>query len=643
MNDDPKRNPLVGSIDAPNSKIVIVNELHGDVHTGPRHAPRSDERDRAATLTRIRQDWIDGVLNQSLYRVARIELGLATREDVVESPLNAIVQIPDRTPVAIQPGTAMIDVFDQLGRSLLILGAPGTGKTTALLELAKGLLDRADRDSDHPIPSVFNLSTWAIQRKPLKTWLIAELNLRAGVPKHLAQKWISQGNVIPLLDGLDEVDPAHRLSCLRAINEFHGERGLLPIVVCSRTADFQALEEKLNFRGAVVVQLMTKENVDEYLARSNELAPVRTALHGDPGLYELLTTPLMLWVAMLAYSHEPAQISVADTTDLRRALLFEKFVTAMFTRRAVAKKSSQELALRWLSWLARSMSERKQTVFYLEDVDFDWFETQTQRMTGRLLVGGVIAIVVGMFLSFLVEIVLGSFSGYGIGVRESLKSWVGIGLIFGLIAVMVKLRPKETLMFSARHFQSRLSVNQASVVGALVCIMILVELGSSGFVYIEGALGFARRALFVVPVLFGLVASLGYLFVQFFVGDSPSSRRAPNQGTLNSGRTALFTMVLFSVLGGVGGWMLNGAPGGLTLAPCVGVSAGLVAGGLFTLKHFIIRVQLWAVGGAPIRYVSFLHEVTHRILMFRVGGGYIFVHRMLQEYLASLPPRRLNS
>src|SRR5271163_3329124 len=131
MPGDPNSKPTVGHIEAgPNARILVVNELHGDIHA-PQLPSGPDTENRAATLRRIREDWIDGVLNQSLYRVARIELGLATREDIVESPLNAIVQILDRPPATtIAPGTPITEVFDALGQSLLILGAPGTGKTT---------------------------------------------------------------------------------------------------------------------------------------------------------------------------------------------------------------------------------------------------------------------------------------------------------------------------------------------------------------------------------------------------------------------------------------------------------------------------------------------------------------------------------
>ena len=53
------------------------------------------KRHRLQMIRRVRHDWIEGVLNQSLYQVARIELGLETAPEAVE-PLNLLVQRTER-------------------------------------------------------------------------------------------------------------------------------------------------------------------------------------------------------------------------------------------------------------------------------------------------------------------------------------------------------------------------------------------------------------------------------------------------------------------------------------------------------------------------------------------------------------------
>jgi hypothetical protein len=53
-----------------------------------RRPPTSlDRRNRLQMLKRVRLDWVDGVLKQSLYQIARIEFGLKMKSDAVERPL----------------------------------------------------------------------------------------------------------------------------------------------------------------------------------------------------------------------------------------------------------------------------------------------------------------------------------------------------------------------------------------------------------------------------------------------------------------------------------------------------------------------------------------------------------------------------
>jgi hypothetical protein len=103
------------------------------------HPSLSDDRrrarDRQIMLDRVRYRWITSVLDQSLAHEMRIRLELARRPDAVLAPAMTV-----RTPAGDTrppPADASVStVFDRLGGGLLILGVPGSGKTTALLELA---------------------------------------------------------------------------------------------------------------------------------------------------------------------------------------------------------------------------------------------------------------------------------------------------------------------------------------------------------------------------------------------------------------------------------------------------------------------------------------------------------------------------
>ena len=63
---------------------------------------------------------------------------------------------------------------------------------------------------------------------------------------------------------------------------------------------------------------------------------------------------------------------------------------------------------------------------------------------------------------------------------------------------------------------------------------------------------------------------------------------------------------------------------------------GLISGGLFSLGHFVLRLVLWISRSAPLNYVRFLDYAAERLFLNKVGGGYVFVHRALMEYFASV-------
>ena len=68
----------------------------------------------------------------------------------------------------------------------------------------------------------------------------------------------------------------------------------------------------------------------------------------------------------------------------------------------------------------------------------------------------------------------------------------------------------------------------------------------------------------------------------------------------------------------------------------VGLIGGLAYGGNAVIRHYTLRFLLSRVGCLPWNLVRFLDYCAERIFLRKVGGGYIFVHRTLMEYFASL-------
>ncbi len=51
--------------------------------------------------------------------------------------------------------------------------------------------------------------------------------------------------------------------------------------------------------------------------------------------------------------------------------------------------------------------------------------------------------------------------------------------------------------------------------------------------------------------------------------------------------------------------------------------------------HLALRLTISFAGFAPWNYANFLDYCTERLFLQRVGGGYRFIHRFLQEHLAT--------
>jgi hypothetical protein len=68
------------------------------------------------------------------------------------------------------------------------------------------------------------------------------------------------------------------------------------------------------------------------------------------------------------------------------------------------------------------------------------------------------------------------------------------------------------------------------------------------------------------------------------------------------------------------------------------VVVGLVFGGDACVQHYVVRAALVREGLAPWHYGPFLEAMAERLLLRRSGGAYLFVHRLLRDYLANPTP-----
>jgi DNA polymerase III delta prime subunit len=313
-----------------------------------------DRQNRLRLLKRVRQTWIEGVLEQSLHQAALIALDLQDQPDALDNPWHLEVQETNLPPRPLPAGTSIVQVYDGADGELLILGEPGAGKTTLLLELARTLMHRAEQNEQERIPVVFHLSSWARKRQPLVDWLVEELKAKYQISQQIGKAWINDDQILPLLDGLDEVAKQARQECMQAINAYHQQRllekGTAPLVVCCRSQDYRALLTHATLQQAASIQQLTNEQIELYLqSAKGQLDGLRYALHHDPDLYELVRRPLLLNVFTLAYQGaDPEEFPAERSHEALEHSVFATYVKRMLSRREFTSRIPREDLLQGL-------------------------------------------------------------------------------------------------------------------------------------------------------------------------------------------------------------------------------------------------------------------------------------------------------
>ncbi|MBO0782563.1 MAG: helix-turn-helix domain-containing protein, partial [Ktedonobacteraceae bacterium] len=333
--------------------------------TGKQQEPVRKDLNRQRMIQRVRTVWMTGGLYHSPgSRLIRPDF--QERPDALANPWQPVIQQTNDLPATSLPsGTTVTRIFEEAGGGLLILGEPGAGKTTLLLTLARDLLAQAEQDEDAPIPAIFHLSSWAEKRQPLQDWLVEELNRKYLVPQSLAASWITDDRLLLFLDELDEVAETHRAACVVAINDYREQQGMIPLVVCCRSADYFRQPAHLLLHRAVVVQPLTREQCDRYLSHDKQFAGLRAALRTDPILQEVVSNPLMLNVCATVYQNRSRE-EVLSNQDVQQSLI-ERYVMHAWRRGPQAsQRYPAECVISVLTWLAKQMHQRDLTEFYLE-------------------------------------------------------------------------------------------------------------------------------------------------------------------------------------------------------------------------------------------------------------------------------------
>ena len=601
-----------------------------------------DTHDRQILLRKVRAHWVEAQRKDNLREQVRLDLKLTELPQAMRSPVTVIAARDSGVP-ADRPFTgALLDFFEShAAGQLLILGEPGTGKTTLITELADELIGRAEGGPFRHIPVVFNLSSWGYKPAPLVEWMQKELIGAYGISRDRARQWVVADRILPLLDGLDEVAADKRAACVAAINAFRRAKGLHPLAVSCRTTEYAEIAH-LELGAALRVEKLTAAAVDEVLAMP-KMAASRALIAEDPSLREILDTPLMLNVLYLA-ARDGVDATAQGPTPGDR--LFERYVLSML-RRSLKPEPEQAKVREQLEWLAAQMRERRMSSFSLEDLDFSWPSTlrslQAAEWFSRILSGLFGGLVGGLAFGLAGGLVGGLIFGLVVGLVIVLSVGLAGELVFGLV---FGLEPVDRLSFRPVYLRDGLGLGFYLVVcliAGLVFWLVGALVAALGFGPLEWREGLAVGLVstLLVALVTGLKAAIR--------SARASERSAPNQGTWRSARYALIIcavgLALFVPAGLVVTIIWPGEVGRALSWVLVSTSAAaallaLDKGGAFALRHFAIRLVLSRTTPAPLRLVRFLQDASHNLLLRQRGGAFEFPHLTLRDYLATQWDRR---
>ncbi|MCB1985136.1 MAG: TIR domain-containing protein [Burkholderiales bacterium] len=670
-----------------NKDVLDTKRIKPDSH----ELANTDLNNREKMIARVRHFWIQGVLYQPIYKLPRLELELSHDSDAIEYPFELIIRQPGEDTQQLAPKARAITVFDDFEQALLILGAPGSGKTTLLLELVEDLLERAEKNISYPIPVVFNLSSWSQQQLPLNQWLTEELNKNYGIPRKIAAKWIKNEQIAPMLDGLDEVSQKQRGACVQTINQYRLEHGLTPLVVCSRIADYEQLNTKLKLHAAIVIQPLKRSQIERYMAQDDQsIIGLKYALQSDGILWQLIDTPLMLGVAALAYQ-DFSQIDQEKPIkefppQKHREQLLEKYVEAMPKRSGRAMQLTNSIANKpkkpqdfenfknQLAWLAQAMKNESQSEFHLSWLQPSCLSSQSQQIFFNSLVGLSVALISGIFTAVFLGLNQGIFYGLLFGAL-TLNPLFG-GLILTTIGlVLVIYYQLESFELGIYELDTPLilliSFLFVLFVYPLTCLVVKI-FGYPKVIRPANAIRWSRQnaeigakigmaygfILIDIKILFFLVVGEFYFFnfiqaclVGIIFGaliGGFSKREMNSQITNNTPFYSLILCVMGIIIGLFSAVLVSGTS--LTFSwigpssheilmanfPFFILYGAFYFGGFAAIQHYVLRAMITLQKKAPWNFVDFLEKSVNLLYLRKVGAGYIFAHRVLLEYFASL-------
>lgn len=585
-------------------------------------------------------------------------------------PLSGMATI---TAERLQSGTLkdLLDVYGGLdsGR-LIILGGPGTGKTSAAIRLlldalrCRAVLGTTEERTRFPVPLMFTLRGWDPNRKTFADWLTARLErdyefltAREYGPDAAAEL-IDRDYLTVILDGLDEIPEGLRPAVLRALDE----QATFRLVVLTRSAELVAAVSGAHLIGAAALELCPVEpqQAAEYLASCQIDSPSSAWQrvvdhlrdHPDSILAKALDTPLMVTLLRDTYRHVDPVDELIDKSRFasRETIedhLLDRILPVAYTHHLgqPAPRYTLNEALQWLGHLARHMNDERSRDLAWWQVP-RWLPTWPRVLTTTLVTGLVGGLLQGILEGLLVGLSHGFRQGFDQGLVFGLVAGCTYALVFGLISALGGRYPRQLGWLP----KGRTAIRTTLVFG------IVVGLGfglANGFVFgraygsrsgLMVGLNNGLFNMFVFSLAFGILTRFARPPMDAFNPIDPSSLwRQERQRALKAG-------FVFGLVNGIVTGLSDAVVAGHILKRGLKVSLehglldvfgdgltfgfGVVLVSSTTWAATLAFVQLRRRGETCVRLLRFLEDAHVREVLRSVGPVYQFRHARLQDRLA---------
>jgi hypothetical protein len=548
---------------------------------------------------------------------------------------------------------------------LVIIGKAGSGKTVLALELMIALLSnrdtggRGDDRAQRPwrVPVRLSAATWDTDES-FEQWLCQQLVDGYDVGSAVARQLVGQRRILPILDGLDEMDrddrpPTRAEAAIGQLDAYLDVRGgrLAPLILTCREQRYEQLT-KLHAT-CVTIQPLSSRQIDEYIRRHltglDEEWRWRPLLErvSDPndGFAEAMSTPWMLTLLLTATRDpvsalQPSELARLDPADVREALL-ERFVPAAARRYPPrrGKARQPEEAVRRLRLIADHLAWQKNR-HNMSPTDIllhRWWPIAGPE--GPRYCHALVAFATSIIAALLVAwVVIGSPTVWVAAVQSSLTSDWTISTVAAwvLAALALLVVPGLAARSAARYWPEPRRLYLRGI-GSRRQLFLVAAIGIVGYLLGSAAGLTAGHGLGVsigVPVALA-VAVVASLRLEGPISTALGPRRILRDDLLGG----FFGVLVLGVASAVAGLRAFGRPEYGATGLLIGILVALLYwpafGSVAAVRYGIAVVFLTATGKIPLGFASFLDWACDAGLMRLSGVAYQFRHKELQDWLSA--------